>query len=315
VAIPTRIDDTRTSARRLGRRPIVLARLPYVGADSRVQNPEPSVERQEVERQKIVPPPHHLPIASAPRPEISEPSSGSTPEEANPRPAGTQRRKQRIPQPPKGRPATAFRQQSQSTGLSSFLYTVHCQIAPFAGAIVALALIAAAGLLYWMIVSPSRVPTDFRDGVEEGLGTSTAELPKFVSELSSYASRTHATPASQTVEFEMPKWDAGEVVAEVPTAAREETPPTALQEQELVVALEAPAAKSPAEPAPVGAAKEGPSLVVGPVFPTTNRPTALDFTKIRALLGGEMRAGLPQREPVAEVAGRSVPQVLIPTRR
>jgi len=221
----------------------------------------------------------------------------------------------RISGSPKSRPITTFQQQSQSAASSTFLFTLHSQLAPFAGAIVALALIASAGLLYWMIVSPSRVPIDFHKVGQQGFEAGAVELPKFVPELPSFASRTNVATVVETPVFDMPEWDADKVVAEVSPQPLEETPAIALQEKELVVSLEAPAISSTIEPISVDATEQIVSPAVGPVFPTTSRPTALDFTKLAAVAEGETQANSPPSKPAAEVAGRSVPQVLIPSRR
>jgi len=249
VARPTRIDRAAGPSRTLGRRPIVLARLPYVGA--RVESREPRVESQEV-----------APPARLPPPPSFEPKSRES------------------------RPIKTSPQQRQPTGLSATLFTLHSQLAPFAGAIVALALIASAGLLYWMMVNPGRMSTDFRDAAQEGFEASTARLPQFAPQLPSFASRTKETTA-----FEMPRWDFDEEMAESSSSpletSLEETLALQLQEKELVVTLK-PAAEPPTEPTPVNAPGQTVNIpeptaspAEGPAFPTTNRPTALDFAKLR----------------------------------
>jgi len=191
---------------------------------------------------------------------------------------------------------------------------MHYQLAPFAGLIVTLALIASAGLLYWMIVSPNRVPTNYRDA-QQGLGASTVELPKFVPELSSFASRTKATNIPDTMAFEMPSWDSDEAVAEVSPPAVEESPVPALQEQELVVSIDEPAVEVPTEQTPADATEQTTSPAVEPVFLTTNRPAALDFSKVGVVAKVEPQEDLPQSKPRPEVAKLAVPHVAVPTRR
>ncbi len=243
MARPTRIDRAASPGRTLGRRPIVLARLPSVGG---------------VERQEVAPPAYHPPAPSF------EPESRQEESREYSRSLRSELRE--------SRPSKTFQQQRQPTGLSATLFTLHSQLAPFAGAIVALALIASAGLLYWMMVSPGRMPTDFHDVAHEGFEASTARLPKLVPQLPSFASRTN-----ETTTFEMPRWDSDEGVS----APLAETLETRLQEEKLVVMLEEPAAELPTEPTPVNALEPTAHPAEGPGFPTTNRPTALDFAKLR----------------------------------
>jgi len=272
VARPTRIDRATSPGRTLGRRPIVLARLPFVGSvDTRVESRESRVESQEAA------PLAYLPSASS----LESESLQEEPEKRS----RSGRRKKRVSKSRESRPTKTFPPQRQSTGLSATLFTLHSQLAPFAGAIVALALIASAGLLYWMMVSPGRMPTDFRDVGREGFEASTAGLPPLVPQLPSFASRTDAattTGIPETVVWEMPRWDSGEGEAEELPAPLEETRATRLQEEELVVTLEEPAAELPTKSVSVNPPEQTARPVGDPTFPTTNRPTALDFAKLGA---------------------------------
>jgi len=127
--------------------------------------------------------------------------------------------------------------------------------------------------------------------------------------------------ASEPTAFNLPKWDVDEVVAEVSSETVKEMPDTVMQEQKLVVSLEAPAIfpttePTPvAEPTPVDVVEQAASPVAELNYTTTNRPMALDFTKLGVTAKIEMQTDSPQSKPVAKVAGRSVPQLLNPTKR
>jgi len=269
VAIPTRIDRARidratSPVRTLSRRPIVLARLPHVGAELRVESQEPRVESQE----------DNSPSAAL--------QHGYSPESQT----RSHRQKEHVTGLRESSPRKMVRTPSPPTGLSSTLFSLHTQLAPFAGAIVALALVASAGLLYWMIVSPSRMTTDFHEAFQGGFEASTAELPKFAPQLPSFTSQT-TTGISETAALETPSWDFSEGVTEVSPKPREETPleeapEVRLQEEELVVMLEEPAIEPLIESIPVSVPEQTVRLVEGPAFPTTNHPTALDFAKLGA---------------------------------
>ena len=129
---------------------------------------------------------------------------------------------------------------TQATGntFSEKLFRLHAQMAPHAGVIVALALIASAGLLYWMIVGPTQgpMPNGFDDFGEnfsfqqepEGFAV---EVPQGVESVSS---------SDEWTNVPLPK-------AEL-TQQRQSLP--AIEE---------------------------------PIFPTSNAPEALDFTKVETL--------------------------------
>ncbi len=317
MAIPTRIDGAPHRVRTLGRRPIVLARLPHATA-SNIRVDSELVDFQEtgflepdgdILANHFVDPGHlenelELPALAESAPEQPVQHSPS------------RRRKKRSSGSEKSRPITTFRQQSPASEPSTLLFTLHSQLAPFAGAIVALALIASAGLLYWMIVSPNRVSLDFPEEGQVGFEASSPELPKFVPELPSFASRTIGAPASETAAFDLPAWEAEEVVAEESTEVGD-TPAMAMQEQELVVSLEETTSDSEpqTEPVPVNALEQAASPVAELNFATTNSPRALDFTKIGVTAEIETQTDSPHGKPVAQVAGRTVPHVSIPIKR
>jgi len=315
VAIPTRIDGTPHRARTLGRRPIVLARLPHASAS----NARVDLEVVGVPETGILEPnddilanhfvdPGHL------ENEIEHPAQSESAPEQSAQQSRSRRRKKRSTGSEKSRSITTFGQQSPASEPSTLLFSLHSQLAPFAGAIVALALIASAGLLYWMIVSPNGVTTEFRDAGQVGFEASRPELPKFVPELPSFASRTIGAPASETAAFDLHTWETVEVVAEESFEV-EDTPAMAMQEQELVVSLEAPAMEPASEPTPVDVVEQAASPVAELNFATTSSPMALDFTKLGVTAEIETQTDSLQSKPVAKVAGRTVPHVSIPIKR
>jgi len=332
VAIPTRIDGTPNRARTLGRRPIVLARLPHAGASSA----QVDLELVDIEEtgflesdgdilaNHFVDPGHVEPGHVENEIKLAENelelATLSKPVTEQPVPRSQSRgRKKRTSKSQQSRSITTFRQQEPST----LLFTLHAQLAPFAGAIVAMALIASAGLLYWMIVSPNGATLAFPEEVQVGFEASSPELPKFVPRLPSFASRTERVTtsdfmvASEPAVFDLPKWDANEVVAEVSPESVEETPATVMQEQKLVVSLETPATEpttrpateptSQSKPTSVDVVKQVASPVVKLNYATTSSPRALDFTKLGVSAEVETQTDSLQSKPVAKVAARTVP--------
>ena len=168
-------DSSGSTGLATGQTPIVLARLPRVGAATPtpatpqpVPPPEvmPQLElRAEIEQRT------HLHIANTPTDEqVPSPSHFADREhavdhESKVRHPATVRMP--LPEPASQyesrRYDSTLRTQKRAAGkpatFSEKLFQVHAQLAPHAGLIVALALIASAGLLYWMIVGPTASST------------------------------------------------------------------------------------------------------------------------------------------------------------
>lgn len=169
-----------------GQQPIVLARLPHVGAasaaattaapapTSQVVPPPTSVAALDLHAEidqhiklHVADPPAPQPTPSAPAETLPAKSPAlhfadrqhALQSEPVPRqPAPTPSTRRHSDRPSSSRTATPQRPAT----FAERLFQLHSSLAPYAGLIVTLALIASAGLLYWMIVGPANVPaTDF----------------------------------------------------------------------------------------------------------------------------------------------------------
>lgn len=163
------------------------------------------------------------------------------------------------PTSPNTRPAT----------ISEKLFQLHNQLSPHAGLIVALALIASAGLLYWMMTGPAQLSTpqyeNFgRESQSEGLG-----------------SRSHQMPEDYVPQF----------TAELPQAER--SPDASEQWNKVTLPapgeLAEPTLLPPLEPAPTepeNAVKQDQSH-----YPKTLAAEPLDFTKVMTHTGSPLSDG------------------------
>lgn len=161
---------------------------------------------------------------------------------------------------------TQHRNHDRPATVSEKLFQLHGQLSPHAGLIVALALVASAGLLYWMIVGPAQVPNSQFDsfgseGTAAEYGMASHEMPngyvpQFTAEL----------PAPETVSNtsnEPDQWE--EVTLPTPEALAPETDlePKQLPPPELN--LRGPRQANAADPAP---------------FLRSQNPDELDFTRV-----------------------------------
>jgi len=178
-----------------GKPPIVLARLPRVRAAqpvpvSQAVNPPvpPSAPLPEVMPQldlrAQIDQRTRLHIAATP---ADGPSHYVDQQHVAPRPEQLSAPKQYQPlqhQPPQHKPTESRTTVAQPTSLGEKLFQLHAQLAPHAGLIVAMALIASAGLLYWMIVGPVHVPLPNFQNPDykmqpEGFGVTSDYLPEY----------------------------------------------------------------------------------------------------------------------------------------
>ncbi len=268
-----------------GQTPIVLARLPRVGA-------APTVPASPVVFQ-AVPPPVAMPqldlrteIEQRTRLHIADtPADDPTPTTshfADREHAVDYQPTVRLPEVRQASMETAHsRATSQRTSakpraavaepitFSEKLFRLHAQLAPHAGLIVALALIASAGLLYWMIVGPTQAPMpasyeNFSEsfGSElggDGLGVTSNIVPEFTmpeftmpefAADTSQAAEPVSSPDDQWTEVPLPDPPQTESTHQL---AQPDTKPSTLQELPSTDEL---------------------------LFPTTTHPHALDFTKV-----------------------------------
>ncbi len=231
--------------RTTGKPPIVLARLPRVGAAPPVAVSPPAIH--------IAPEPEAMPQLDL-RTEIEQRTQlhiANTPRDdqnlATSHFADRQHEVERQPsvrQPSLASHTTSYsrhnsaKTQATPDTFSEKLFRLHARVAPHAGVIVALALIASAGLLYWMIVGPTQgpMPNSFDNFGEnfsfqqepEGFAV---EVPQEVESVSS---------SDQWTNVPLPK------------------------------------AELTQQPQSLPAIDE-------PIFPTSNAPEALDFTKVGPL--------------------------------
>lgn len=170
---------------------------------------------------------------------------------------------------------------SQPVTMSEKLFELHNQISPYAGLIVALALIASAGLLYWLSVGPAQLPTPHYDsfGTEaanEGLGYHSDPLPQeYIPQFTAELPKPEATGPSDN------EWK--EIALPVVQPAAEPT---------LLPPLEQPAD----EPQTEAAAEDSP-------YPKSLAAEPLDFAKVQSHSSTTQQLGEPVLLP--EVARRA----------
>jgi len=265
------------SSERFGRssaqRPIVLARLPRLGtptpASPKPSMPEPMPQldlHTEIQQQLRLHTAHPPTNARMHVPE----QQTITAEEALLR----ERRHRSANHHETSQPRTTS---AAPTGFGQRLFRLHSQLAPHAGLIVAMALIASAGLLYWMIVGAAHGPA-YNDQHQPGFedwGTTTSQMPEF-----SQRQFSQAPTANNTEDA----W------AKVPLPGLGLGP--AYGPQQTKVAQ--PEVKPPAA--------ESLPVTEGLVFPTTGHPHNLDFSQKGPALPSVPTVDAPQALP--EVAQR-----------
>ncbi|MCG8450448.1 MAG: hypothetical protein MI725_12840 [Pirellulales bacterium] len=155
MAISTRTDQRHVAGPAWTRQPILLAQLPRVGAAVKSRTKPP--------------------LTSTPGAVSATASTQPNAETVSLRVELPAARASRSVEEPSAAP----RQQAMPVARvsSSPLLQLHARLAPHAGLIVALALIASAGLLYWLIVGPTQIPLDYYDMGPEGIGQTTVEWP------------------------------------------------------------------------------------------------------------------------------------------
>ena len=312
------------------RRPIVLARIPRVTSAA-----EPAAKTSPLSRDAIpaLPPqqtlPHEQRQATLP-PQAAganyfvdrrHSSRQATPAAADE--DSSSRRRRRVKR--KLKPA----EPSQQANWGSRLCQFHAEFAPFAGVIVALALMASAGLLYWLIVGPSSAPDDFRNVFqEEAVGTTASKLPPLApheipssnrssSESSPWTESSSASASDESTSW----WNSARDAVDPPSQAFSVTSPENMPPE-----IELPEETHALQPLPaevrdeVDSSEQGPGQEIELSFPSTSHPRALDFARLGVLGGAESPAAdqpteMPSTPGVPIVAGRSVPQPLVPISR
>lgn len=338
MANSIRIDGMPQPRQTPGRRPIVLARIPHASADSVQSILSPQVERSAdlvvVDERPAphIPPANHF-VDSRQVSSEASPTLGQ--EKAGERTRSRRRRQSsesRGESSSKSRSVKSFKQTSQSASPPGGLWKIHSQVAPFAGAIVALALVASAGLLYRMIASPSQVPSGF-SSTSGSFEASAVELPTFTPKLLSATSEAEATREPEVVANDLPWWETEEIGDNMLGVESGDVivtaPPEALPAERQLLSIEAPTPEAPATEVvsvpTVGRivkhtpertlTKQTVSASVEQVFPSTNRPTALDFSMLSAALPNREQDAPLQQKTVFEVGNRPLSRILTPIKR
>ncbi len=287
MANSVRNDSSDFTNRPAGQQPIVLARLPRVGAAAPAMAPTNPTGFQ------VVPPPEVMPQLDL-RTEIDQRIKlhiADTPTDQDPSTNYFADREHAVePQLMVRQPApapitrhTSTKTQTTVAAPTTFsekLFQLHAQLSPHAGLIVALALIASAGLLYWMIVGPSQAPMspsfeNYRENYSESYSENLA--PELQDD--GFGTAPHYTP-----EFTVDVPQSVEPQAAEPLSS----PDQWTKILEMPNSIVHPVAKPPT-------LQELP-LSEDPFFPTTTYPV-LDFTLLKQPI-----TNLPQSLP--EVARR-----------
>lgn len=304
MAIPTRTDAAShsSSSQPLRRWPIVLARLPHVGADSRLGHFEPG----RVIAEPIEVPENDESSHFVDRQHSATHHKSQSEARKSHRHSHDRRRRERAER----RPEDPVAQNGQSSGLAEGLYQIHSQITPYASAIVAAALLACAGLLYWVILSPARPPGEY-PGLNPGdVGLNSVELPKFEPRIKPDSAKENET------REDLPSWDLNQAAVESSQSEVQDTQPEAQGAQILPDASEESGlAVEKVEQPVVAESEQAVAATTEPLFPTTSRPTALDFAKLVAKPAGASEAESSGLDKTPEMASRPVPQVLTPPLR
>ena len=272
MATPYRTDRRRATGPSWGRRPIVLAQLPVVGSAVKLR-PDPT---QESRPQTVLPPAQPNVNTAQPNVNTAQPNVNTTlpnvdvpllrvdlPSLADSRllPANSQNQRlsQALPaavSEPEPRPLP----EPPSLEVSSpLLLQLHSLLAPHSGLIVTLALIASAGLLYWLFVEPTQTSLDYLERGPQGFGQTSASLltEEFVVSAPAPSSTTRTSPAQSSPTQSTPSQSTG------PLVPQPETRPAA-----------------------------------GTSFPSTRHSRPLDFAKIGDVFPVQLPPLLSERQPM-----------------
>ncbi len=186
VAQSFQIYDSTGGGRPVSRRPIVLARLPHVGAVVKPAGFTPVAAFSQDTRFYVDA--HHasLPAGEAAPARQFEPAPQTT---SHRRHDGPHRR------PTTGK--TSFPRGSQSP-LATGLSEIHKQLTSYSGLIVTLALAASAALLYWMIIVPSQRPASDFGNTYDAYGATKIDIPEFEFHSAPWAEPQVPSPVAST---------------------------------------------------------------------------------------------------------------------
>ncbi len=286
--------------RSLARRPIVLARIPHVGAMAESAPvghtaPAPTVESQPgpfpqgtrfyVDSQHTsVPPAEPETLQQAETHQQAEPHWQTEPQlqaERQSRTPGHRRSHRAHGHPRSPESSTAG---SPQPSLATELSRLHEELSSYAGLIVTLALVASGALLYWMIVAPSQTPVADYSNSYETFGSAEIEIPKFAPPTTPPADRQFASPS--------------ELSALPGTPAESASEPIRLPEQTPVPSD---------EPEPVY------NDASAWAYPATNHPHGWDLSRLRVTDVAGENAAASSSKP--EMARRAMPPMPTPVDR
>lgn len=308
--MPLRTDSGEPVAQRFAQRPIVLARLPRVGATATVdsQSGAPALASTET----LPAAPVFIPQSPPQRTELPVPDESlrvvSDRSHAAPHNADTR------PLPPPSR-FEAPPQYSRHRTRGSKLYELQGRMAPHAGLIVALALLASAGLLYCLMLGPTVESIDYHNLPGEAFGESAVEpaatqptsrvgqvilseqwsAPPHEAQLANDATQPADDEAPPESEVAQPESDAAQPTSDAAAASD-----TAQPAADAAVEVAPPAEESAPSPA------EPPRIEAAPAdfaYPTTSYPAPYDFTKLQMPVGPQPAAENTAQPAVAERRG------------
>ena len=191
VVKPLRVDSQELGQQPLSRRPILLARLPRLG-EAVVQEtpgpalavvveevPEESIEKNETTTSYFVDSSHAVEVEEVPSTHEQVADQNRLAASLEEKKKKRQRRKIH-PSHAKSSSRRSSSQSAQQSGLAALYCKIHQQLQPLAGSIVALALVAAAGLMYWMILAPADSSLPYSEMVNDSGELMPVEIPPFV---------------------------------------------------------------------------------------------------------------------------------------
>ena len=178
MATPYRIDQHQAKGVSQRHRPIVLAQLPYVGASvGKVEKNSVVDPIHEAAKQSSSLQPPSLQHQEATGPFLRVDLQASA--DANSSLDSTQQKhSSQQSNPPTFQSNTSTSHASVLELASTPLLPLYLRLAPYSGLIATLALIASAGLLYWLIVSPTQMSVDYQVGSPQGLGRTSIIIPE-----------------------------------------------------------------------------------------------------------------------------------------
>ena len=273
MVIPQRKDGGAVTRRSQGRRPIVLARLPQVGSSSPPVLSDVSSAPQSIHDDSHTDPSTMLlpPL----RQDLPREGEGLNlyVDQGHSHSHRLATDRITVSDPAKNHRPASYPQLKKA----SILHQLQVQLAPHAGLIVAMALIASAGLLYWLIIGPTQTPIDYHKMSNDGFDRISAET-------SENFTQEHF-PEGRVIVSE--QW-----AADPPT----EDPPAELSSTDQPDAIDLLETDSP------------PAIDLL----KTDNPAAFDFAKLSDSVEAQ-----PSEEfnKLPEIAERFIPQIIEPIKR